>query len=123
MQEDIEQLRELIRGLKLDWLDEEIEEIFTAGKLQEKEFQEGKKRKDKGIERIPFSEEEQLKIIIKSLQNYFILLPQIQSEADKELVETLKIEQTTFIETENKNIEKIKTENENLASLLNDIIK
>lgn len=73
MKEDIEQLRKLIRELNLEWLDEEIEEILTTGKLQQKEIFEGQRRTNHGIEQVSFSEIEQIETIIIALKIILLL--------------------------------------------------
>lgn len=121
MKEDIEQLRQLIRDLNLDWLDEEFDEIFTAGKLQEKEFREQNRRTNKGIERIPFSDGEQLEIIINSIEKYFILLPNVQEDADKIFKSKLNISKTSFLKSDDIEFKKIDRESQKLGSLLKEI--
>lgn len=78
------------------WLDEELDEIISAGKLRTKEIFEGKKKSFSGIEQVGYSDREQLEIVITTLKNYFVTLPRIQNETTKTLLECLKISTISF---------------------------
>src|SRR5438105_2266128 len=107
MKEDIEQLRKLIIELRLTWLDEELTETISAGKLKPKEINEGNKKAPTGIEQVPFTESEQLNIILKALRNYFITLPTFQIEISKELTQNFKIKNVAFKEIDGSEFKKI----------------
>ncbi len=123
MKEDIEQLRNLIRELDLQWLDEELEEIILSGKLQQKDIFESNRKTSKGIEQIAYTENEQLDIIISALKNYFITLPIVQSNTEKSLKESLKISKITFYENQQDIFNKIDLNTQKLSGLLNEIKK
>jgi hypothetical protein len=123
MKEDIEQLRKLIRELNLEWLDEEIEEILTTGKLQQKEIFEGQKRKNRGIEQVSFSEKEQLEIIISAIKNYFVTLPLVQTDIENTLFETLKIDKVRFYEDNEFEFKNVSKDTQKLSGLLNEVLK
>lgn len=123
MKEDIEQLRKLIRELNLEWLDEEIEEILTTGKLQQKEIFEGQRRTNRGIEQVSFSEKEQLETIISALKNYFVNLPLVQTDIENTLFETLKIEKVKFYEDNEFEFKNVSKDTQKLSGLLNEVLK
>lgn len=123
MKEDIEQLRKLIRELNLEWLDEEIEEILTTGKLQQKEIFEGQRRTNRGIEQVSFSEIEQIETIISALKNYFVTLPLVESDIESTLFENLKIQKVRFYEDNDFEFRNVSKETKKLSGLLNEVLK
>lgn len=123
MKEDIEQLRKLIRELNLEWLDEEIEEILTTGKLQQKEIFEGQRRTNHGIEQVSFSEIEQIETIIIALKNYFVTLPLVESDIESTLFENLKIQRVRFYEDNAFEFRNVSKETQKLSGLLNEVLK
>ncbi len=121
MKEDIEQLRKLIRELDLAWLDEELDEIISAGRLQPKEIKEGRKKSFSGIEQIAYTEDEQLDIIISALRNYFVVLPKVEADAISTLFENLKISKVAFTEIDMSPFSLVDGNTQKLNSLLNQI--
>jgi hypothetical protein len=121
LKEDIEQLRQIIRNLDLTWLDEELDEILSAGKLRTKEIKEGNKKLFNGIEQISFTDAEQLELIVTTLRNYFITLPKIQSETLNILKQNLKISKTVFKEIDSYEFKQIASNTERLERLLKEI--
>jgi hypothetical protein len=123
MKEDIEQLRKLIRELDFEWLDEEIEEILSTGKLQQKEIFEGQRRTNRGIEQVSFSEKEQLETILSALKNYFVTLPLVQTSIENTLYENLKIEEVRFYEDKDFEFNNVSKDTQKLSVLLNEVLK
>ena len=123
MKEDIEQLLKLIRELNLEWLDKEIEEILTTGKLRQKEIFEGQRRSISGIEQVSFSDREQLETIISALKNYFVTLPLVQTHIDRNLFENLKIKNVRFYEDNDFEFTYVSKDTKKLSELLNEVLK
>jgi len=121
MEEDIIQLRKLIQDLKLYWLDEELDEIISAGKQQSKQIKEGKNKTYSGIEQIEFTDKEQLELIITALKNYFVILPKIQNDTAKVIFDILKLSKITFGEREISEQTNLDNDTQNLDRLLNQI--
>ena len=121
MKEEIKQLRQLIKELKLTWLDEELDEIISTGKLIEKEKIKGEKKSVQGIQQVPYNDAEELEIIITTLRNYFVTLPKIQSEITFDLSPNLQTSKMSFMEYDGSEFKKIDTNTEKLGKLLSQI--
>jgi hypothetical protein len=124
-QEDTQQLRAIIRELGFNWLDEELENTFSTGKLQSKKL-ESKRDTRNAFEQVPYDNDEQFSIIIKSINNYFIELPAIQHASEIKLKENLQVREVNFYLEDSANTNEIpiryeNSEAEQIISLLRQI--
>ena len=78
--------------MSLDWIAEEIEAAIRGGKLKEITYSEqGKRRTRKtGYKTVPYDDQEQMGLSLKTLYNYFIVLYDVWAEALDKLPEVLK---------------------------------
>jgi hypothetical protein len=123
MKLEIKQLRTIIKELNLNWLDEEIEEILTTGKLQQKEIFARQIKKNQGIEQLSFSENEQLETILNALRNYFLNLPLVQKDLEKTIKEKLNIYIVHFYEDHQSKFDNVSNDTTKLEKLLNEMRK
>lgn len=72
----------LLREAKFGWIADELVESLALGKQVEKDFREGdSRRKTRGTTVVPYSDEEELRLIVETLAQYFIVMPQAWAEA------------------------------------------
>ena len=74
----------LLREAKFGWIADELAEALALGKQIEKDFTEGdSKRKSRGTTVVPYSDKEELSLIVETLAQYFFIMPQAWAEAQK----------------------------------------
>jgi hypothetical protein len=82
MTETSKTLLNLLRNAKFGWIADELVESLALGKQVVKDFKEGDSgRKSRGTSVVPYTDEEELRIIVETLAQYFIILPQAWAEA------------------------------------------
>lgn len=115
MRESITELRTLITQLGLLWLIEELDDLISAGNIIPNST-------NGRFEVYPFTDEEELQIIISALRKYFLELPMIYAETLLSMKASLNIDDVIFNDTE-ESIFSLRNENNNqtLANLLNQI--
>lgn len=75
-------LLNLLREEKFGWIADELVEALALGKQVGKDFKEGdSSRKSRGTSVVAYTEEEELRLIVETLAQYFIVMPQAWSEA------------------------------------------
>lgn len=75
-------LLNLLRDEKFGWIADELVESLALGKQVAKDFREGDSgRKSQGTSVVPYTPEEELRLIVETLAQYFIVMPQAWSEA------------------------------------------
>src|SRR5581483_12299779 len=75
-----------LRKIELSWIADEIETAIQRGRLITKEYAEAKGRKPKqGYTTIPFQEDEQLDIALKTIRTYFVVLNDAWVQAQENL--------------------------------------
>lgn len=115
MRKSIKQLRLLITQLGLLWLIEELDDLISAGNIILNST-------SKKFELTPFTQEEELQIIISALKKYFVELPEIYNETLSSMKESLNIDNVAFKDAEESTFGlRNKNDNQNLANLLNKI--
>lgn len=116
MAKSIEGLKNIVKELKLAWLEEEIDAIISEGKLTS-----NPNDKKGGFNQKNYIEEEQIKIIKEILLHYFVGLPEIHDKTLTQFCENSNIE-TFLIDSENEKL-KIPTSEEvtKIKELLNSI--
>jgi hypothetical protein len=82
MNETSTTLLNLLREAKFGWIADELVESLALGKQVEKDFREGDGgRKSRGTSVVPYTPEEELRLIVETLAQYFIVMPQAWAEA------------------------------------------
>lgn len=89
--EEVSSILQTLRTLELDWIAEEIEAAIRSGKLKEITYSEqGRRRTRKtGYKTVPYEDDEQLRLSLKTLYNYFIVLYDVWAKTQDELPELL----------------------------------
>ena len=86
--EEVDEILDKLREIKLGWIADEIIDIIQMGKTIEKKYpnEYDMRKKEKSASTIvPFSKNEQIHITLKALYNYFIDLSDIWDSSFKNL--------------------------------------
>lgn len=86
---DVQKLMVSLRRLDLDWIAEEVESVLQEGKSIDKSDEPGIEpaSETRGSVVVDYSEEEQLRITLRTLQEYFVTLHKCWAEAEANVQE------------------------------------
>jgi hypothetical protein len=84
MNETSSTILNILRDIKLGWIADELAESLNLGNQIPKPFREnGTKRQTKGTSVVPYDEDEEMRVIVTTLTQYFIIMPRAWNDARK----------------------------------------